>query len=47
MARAQHQPFLTAADYVAWEQTQAERHEYIDGQVLAMAVTERIGVLTA
>ena len=40
MARALAQPYLTAADYLDWEQTQAERHEYIDGEVFAMAGAE-------
>ncbi|WP_311222259.1 MULTISPECIES: Uma2 family endonuclease [unclassified Acidovorax] len=40
MARPQHQPHLTAADYLAWEATQAERHEYLDGEVFAMAGAE-------
>ncbi len=40
MARAQARSFLTAADYLEWEQAQAERHEYIDGEVFAMAGAE-------
>ncbi|MFT3780158.1 MAG: Uma2 family endonuclease [Ottowia sp.] len=40
MARALAKPFLTAADYLEWEQSQAERHEYIDGEVFAMAGAE-------
>lgn len=28
---------MTAADYLAWEVTQTERHEYVDGEVWAMA----------
>lgn len=40
MARALAQPYLTTADYLDWEQTQAERHEYIDGEVFAMAGAE-------
>ena len=40
MARAPAQPYLTAADHLDWEQTQVERHEYIDGEVFAMAGAE-------
>lgn len=40
MARVQPQPLLTAADYLEWEQAQTERHEYIDGEVFAMAGAE-------
>lgn len=29
--------FMSAADYLSWEQTQQERHEYWDGEVVAMA----------
>ncbi|WP_325342750.1 Uma2 family endonuclease [Xylophilus sp.] len=38
MARVLQQPYLTAADHLAWEETQTERHEYIDGEIVhAMA----------
>ncbi|MFT4241928.1 MAG: Uma2 family endonuclease [Acidovorax sp.] len=47
MARAQPQPYLTAADYLAWEQAQADRHEYIDGEVFAMAGGEDRHTTTA
>ena len=40
MAHALPQPYLTAAEYLDWEQAQAERHEYIDGEVFAMAGAE-------
>ena len=40
MARAPAQSYLTAADHLDWEQTQVERHEYIDGEVFAMAGAE-------
>ena len=29
-------PFLQPQDYLAWEAEQAERHEYVDGEVYAM-----------
>lgn len=36
------QLLMTAADYLAWEQAQTERHEYIDGQLSArMPVEDR------
>ena len=36
------QLLMTAADYLAWEQAQTERHEYIDGQLRArMPVEDR------
>lgn len=28
---------VTAADYLAWEPAQLDRHEYLDGEVFAMA----------
>jgi Uma2 family endonuclease len=37
MARPQPQPRFTADEYLAWERAQPERHEYIDGEVFAMA----------
>lgn len=40
MGQAAPQTFLTAADYLAWEAAQLDRHEYIDGEVLAMAGAE-------
>lgn len=40
MARLQPQHRLTADDYLAWEAEQTERHEYIDGEVFAMAGAE-------
>jgi Uma2 family endonuclease len=33
-------PLFSAADYLAWEATQPERHELIDGEVFAMAGAE-------
>ncbi|KQR43067.1 Uma2 family endonuclease [Acidovorax sp. Leaf160] len=47
MARPQHQPHLTADDYLAWEATQEERHEYLDGEVFAMAGAEDRHVMVA
>lgn len=37
MARLQPPPRFTAAEYLEWEQAQPGRHEYIDGEVFAMA----------
>lgn len=40
MGQAAPQSFFTAADYLAWEAAQLDRHEYIDGEVFAMAGAE-------
>ena len=40
MGQAAPQTFFTAADYLAWEAAQLDRHEYIDGEVFAMAGAE-------
>ncbi|WP_029526446.1 Uma2 family endonuclease [Polaromonas glacialis] len=40
MGQAASQSFFTAADYLAWEAAQLDRHEYIDGEVFAMAGAE-------
>ena len=40
MGRAAQTPVFSAADYLAWEAAQPERHEYIDGEVFAMAGAE-------
>lgn len=40
MGQAAPKPFFTAADYLVWEPAQPERHEYIDGEVFAMAGAE-------
>ena len=40
MGRAAQTPTLSAADYLAWEAAQPERHEYINGEVFAMAGAE-------
>lgn len=34
------EPVFTAADYLAWEPAQLDRHEYLDGEVFAMAGAE-------
>lgn len=39
-ALPQVRPTFTADDYLAWEVTQAERHDYLDGEVFAMAGAE-------
>jgi Uma2 family endonuclease len=35
-----HQATFTAENHRAWEPTQRDRHEYLDGEVLAMAGAE-------
>jgi Uma2 family endonuclease len=40
MGLAAHKPIFSADDYLAWEATQLERHEYLDGEVFAMAGAE-------
>ena len=40
MGLAAPQPSFTAADYLAWEAEQPERHDFLDGEVFAMAGAE-------
>lgn len=40
MGRAAQTSIFSATDYLAWEAAQPERHEYIDGEVFAMAGAE-------
>jgi Uma2 family endonuclease len=40
MGGAAQTPILSATDYLAWEAMQPERHEFIDGEVFAMAGAE-------
>ncbi len=40
MGHAAQTPTFSAADYLIWEAAQAERHEYNDGEVFAMAGAE-------
>ncbi|MBC7681407.1 MAG: Uma2 family endonuclease [Ferruginibacter sp.] len=40
MGHATHLPVFTAADFLAWEHAQTERHEFVDGEVFAMAGAE-------
>lgn len=40
MPQAGQQPVFTAADYLAWEPAQLDRHEFVDGDVFAMAGAE-------
>jgi len=35
-----HKPVFTAEDYLVWESTQLERHDFLDGEVFAMAGAE-------
>lgn len=46
MKQAANRTF-SAADYLAWEPTQTERHEYLNGEVFAMAGAEDGHVTTA
>ena len=47
MAQPAAQQRSTADDYLAWEAAQTERHEYLDGEVFAMAGAEDRHVTTA
>ena len=40
MGHAAPQPSFTATDYLAWEAEQPERHDFLDGEVFAMAGAE-------
>ena len=40
MGRPAHKATFTAHDYLAWESAQLDRHEYLDGEVFAMAGAE-------
>ena len=40
MGHAQKTPMFTPADYLAWEAEQPQRHEFLDGEVFAMAGAE-------
>lgn len=40
MGLAAEKTFFTATDYLVWEDTQTERHEYLDGEIFAMAGAE-------
>lgn len=40
MGYAQQRSPMSAADYLAWEETQTQRHEFIHGEVFAMAGAE-------
>lgn len=40
MGQAAPHHVFSAADYLAWEALQPERHEYLDGEVFAMAGVE-------
>jgi len=37
MGHAARQPAMTAAEFLAWEAGQVERHEFVSGEVFAMA----------
>jgi Uma2 family endonuclease len=40
MGQAAQKTTFTATDYLAWEAQQVERHEFLDGEVFAMAGAE-------
>ena len=40
MGHAAPLPVFTATDYLVWEHAQTERHEFVDGEVFAMAGAE-------
>ena len=40
MAQTAQKTTFAAEDYLAWEPTQVDRHEYLDGEVFAMAGAE-------
>jgi len=40
MGHAATKPTFTAADYLVWEDAQPERHDFVDGEVFAMAGAE-------
>ena len=40
MGQAAEKPVFTPQDYLAWEAEQPERHEYLNGEVFAMAGAE-------
>ena len=40
MGQAAHQPVMTGTDYLAWEATQLDRHEFVGAEVFAMAGAE-------
>ena len=40
MGHAEQKAIFSAADYLAWEAEQLDRHEFIDGEVFAMAGAE-------
>ena len=40
MGKAAQKTTFTANDYLAWEAEQVERHEFLDGEVFAMAGAE-------
>ncbi|WP_293636729.1 hypothetical protein [Polaromonas sp.] len=40
MDQGDQKPVVTAADYLAWEPAQRDRHEFLGGEVFAMAGAE-------
>ena len=40
MGQAAQKTIFTAVDYLAWEAGQSQRHEFLDGEVFAMAGAE-------
>ena len=40
MGQAAHKPTMTASDFLAWDAGLTERHEFVDGEIFAMAGAE-------
>jgi Uma2 family endonuclease len=40
MGKAAHLPVMSADDFLAWDATQSQRHEFVDGEVFAMSGAE-------
>ena len=40
MGHAAHLPTMTVSDFLAWDATLTERHEFVDGEIFAMAGAE-------
>ena len=40
MGHPAQNPVFSAGDYLTWESAQLDRHEYLDGEVFAMAGAE-------
>lgn len=47
MGNAAHKPGFSAADFLAWDVTQTQRHEFVAGEVFAMAGADEAHVTVA